>query len=70
LVYPAVGSFFLQQFILNYTDLLPHNDTDEGWENTRKFLEGIVQILLEYIRQQNDRKTKGGISIEPWIRDS
>uniref|UniRef100_A0A183CQK1 Uncharacterized protein n=1 Tax=Globodera pallida TaxID=36090 RepID=A0A183CQK1_GLOPA len=38
------------------TDLFPHNL--QGWEHTQQFLEAIVHILLNYIREENDRSTK------------
>ncbi|KAL3087962.1 hypothetical protein niasHT_022036 [Heterodera trifolii] len=41
---------------LKATDLLPHNLT--GWDNTQQFLEAMHQVLLNYIREENDRSTK------------
>lgn len=40
-------------------DLMPHDP--EGWGRSRVFLEALVRILLDYIRQQNDRSTKGSL---------
>uniref|UniRef100_A0A914DZI1 Glutamate decarboxylase n=1 Tax=Acrobeloides nanus TaxID=290746 RepID=A0A914DZI1_9BILA len=41
---------------LHATDLLPQNV--KNWEETRMFLQKIVEILLEYIREENDRSSK------------
>ncbi|KAH7731509.1 glutamate decarboxylase 1-like protein [Aphelenchoides avenae] len=38
------------------TDLLPHKPTN--WNETRQFLTRIMEVLLEYVREQNDRNSK------------
>lgn len=38
-------------------DLLPLNYKD-GWENTEKFLMSVVEILLTYVKDSNNRKNK------------
>uniref|UniRef100_A0A1I8AZT0 Glutamate decarboxylase n=1 Tax=Meloidogyne hapla TaxID=6305 RepID=A0A1I8AZT0_MELHA len=38
------------------TDLFPHNP--RGWDETSHFLKSIVELLLEYIKEENDRSTK------------
>uniref|UniRef100_A0A0N5AXV4 Glutamate decarboxylase 1 n=1 Tax=Syphacia muris TaxID=451379 RepID=A0A0N5AXV4_9BILA len=37
-------------------DILPQNVNN--WEGTKEFLESVVQILLNYIREENNRKSK------------
>lgn len=39
-----------------FTDILPQNV--DNWEGTEKFLRSIVDILLAYIREENDRSSK------------
>ncbi|XP_018328829.1 glutamate decarboxylase [Agrilus planipennis] len=41
---------------LKYTDILPFKD--DGFSATKEFLERIVDILLDYIRAENDRNEK------------
>ncbi|VDK81477.1 unnamed protein product [Onchocerca ochengi] len=38
------------------TDLLPRNQ--KNWSGTKKFLEEVVKILLEYIHEENQRENK------------
>lgn len=40
------------------TDLLPHCSTPVAQQNTREFLTKIMDILLDYVNVQNDRKEK------------
>lgn len=42
---------------LTYTDMLPYN-TQQGGAVTREFLLKVVEILLEFVRQSNDRNCK------------
>uniref|UniRef100_A0A915NLY5 Glutamate decarboxylase n=7 Tax=Meloidogyne TaxID=189290 RepID=A0A915NLY5_9BILA len=53
------GPFFTEKMEnknLFATDLFPHNP--RGWEETSKFLKSIVELLLGYIKEENDRSTK------------
>ncbi|XP_023712009.1 glutamate decarboxylase [Cryptotermes secundus] len=42
---------------LTYTDLLPYN-TQQGVPVTREFLLKLIDVLLEFVRQTNDRNCK------------
>uniref|UniRef100_A0A7E5A0A1 Glutamate decarboxylase 1 n=1 Tax=Panagrellus redivivus TaxID=6233 RepID=A0A7E5A0A1_PANRE len=41
---------------LHATDLLPKNQN--GWQNTRDFLQQVVEILYDYIKEENERTSK------------
>ncbi|KAK6045672.1 hypothetical protein COOONC_16823, partial [Cooperia oncophora] len=38
-----------------FANILPHT---ANWKGTEKFLLSVVQVLLEYIREENDRDNK------------
>lgn len=41
---------------MQFLDILPQNVNN--WKGTEKFLKELVEILLQYIKEENDRNSK------------